>query len=63
MEDEGKLKVEKFNGQNFQLWKMQMEDYFYQKDLWKPLEEKSKKQGTMTNEDSGILDRNVLGSI
>ena len=29
---------------------MQMEDYLYQKDLWKPLEGKTKKQGTMTDE-------------
>ena len=40
MEDEGKLKVDRFNG--FQLWKMQMEDYLYQKDLWKLLEGKAK---------------------
>ena len=29
MVDEGKLSVDRFNGQNFQLWKMQMEDYLY----------------------------------
>ena len=29
MVGEGKLKVDKINGQNFQLWKMQMEDYLY----------------------------------
>ena len=29
MVDEGKLKIEKFNGKNFQLWKMQMDDYPY----------------------------------
>ena len=51
MEDEGKLKVDKFNGQNFQLLKMQMEEYLYQKDLWKLLEGETKNQGTMTNED------------
>ena len=43
MADEGKLRVDRFNGQNFQLWKMQMEDYLYQKDLWKQLEGKTKK--------------------
>ena len=63
MADEGKLKVEKFNGQNFQLWKMQMEDCLYQKDLWKPMEGKSKKWGTMTDEDQEILDRKALRSI
>ena len=54
MEDEGKLRVDRFNGQNFQLWKMQMEDYLYQKDLWKPLEGKTKNQETMTNKDWDI---------
>jgi hypothetical protein len=31
-----KVRVEKFNVQNYQLWKMQMEDYLYQKDLFLP---------------------------
>ena len=42
MEDEDKLRVDKFNGINFQLLKMQMDNYLYQKDLWKPLEGKAK---------------------
>jgi hypothetical protein len=37
MSEDGKFRVEKFNGQNYQLWKMQMEDYLYQKDLFLPL--------------------------
>ena len=48
MADEGKMRVDRFNGQNFQLWKMKMEDYLYQKDLWKLLEGKTKNQGTMS---------------
>ena len=63
MADEGKQKVDKFNGQKFQLWKMKMEDYLYQEDLWKPLEGRTKKQGTMIDEDWEILDRKELGSI
>ena len=63
MEDEGKLRVDRFNGQNFQLWKMQMEDYLYQKDLWKPLEGKTKNQGSMSNDEWDLLDRKTLGSI
>ena len=51
MVDEGKLKVDKFNGQNFQLWKMQMEDYLYQEDSWRPLEGKTKKLVAMLDED------------
>ena len=51
MADEGKLRVDRFNGQNFQLWKMQMEDYLYQEDLWKSLEGKAKNQGSMSNDE------------
>ena len=40
-----------------------MEDYLYQKDLWKPLEAKTKKQGTMTNEDWENLDKQTLRGI
>ena len=36
---------------------MQMEDYLYQKDLWKPLEGKAKRQGMIIEEDWEILDR------
>ena len=63
MADEGKLRVDKFNGQNFQLWKMQMEDYLYQKDLWKPLEGKTKNQGSMSNDEWDLLKKKELGSI
>ena len=63
MADDGKLRVDRFNGQNFQLWKMQMEDYLYQKDLWKPLEGKTKNQGSMSNVEWDILDIKALGSI
>jgi hypothetical protein len=37
MSEDGKFRVKKFNGQNYQLWKMHMEDYLYQKDLFLPL--------------------------
>ena len=32
-----KLGIEKFDGFNFSFWKMQIEDYLYQKDLHEPL--------------------------
>jgi hypothetical protein len=35
-------KIEKFNRTNFSFWKMQMEDYLYQKDLYLPIVEKPK---------------------
>ena len=40
-----------------------MEDYLYQKDLWKLLEGKAKNQGSMSNDEWDLLDRKVLGSI
>ncbi|KAK3014164.1 hypothetical protein RJ639_009029 [Escallonia herrerae] len=34
MAEEGKGKIDKFNGMNFQWWKMQVEDCLYQNDLY-----------------------------
>ena len=56
MED-GKFRVKKFTGENFPLWKMQMEDYLYQKYLYLPLSGKTKKLMTMTDAKWDILDR------
>jgi hypothetical protein len=63
MEEDGKFRVEKFNGQNYQLWKMQMEDYLYQKDLFLPLGGIEKKLMTMKDEEWEVLDRKALGTI
>ena len=49
MAEESKLRVEKFNGQNYQLWKMHIEDYLYQKDLYFPLGGKAMKLESMKN--------------
>ena len=35
--DSLKLGIEKFDGFDFSFWKMQIEDYLYQKDLHEPL--------------------------
>ncbi|MCY6488028.1 hypothetical protein, partial [Actinobacillus pleuropneumoniae] len=63
MAEDGKFRAEKFNGQNFSLWKMQMEDYLYQKDLYLPLGGKSKMPTGMTDEEWNLLDRKALGTI
>eukprot|EP00253_Pinus_taeda_P012678 PITA_12678 len=60
MVEDGKFRVEKFNGHNFPLWKMQMEDYLYQKDLYLPLSGKTKKLMAMTDEEWIILDKKAL---
>ena len=41
MAEEGKFRVNKFSEKNYQLWKMQMEYYLYQKDLYLSLHEKT----------------------
>ena len=63
MAEEGKFRVEKFNGQNDQLWKMQMEDYLYQKDLFLPLGRVANKPSTMKDEEWLVLDRKALGIV
>jgi hypothetical protein len=63
MSEDGKFRVEKFNSQNYQLWKMQMEDYLYQKDLFLPLSGVAKKPAAMKDEEWEILDRKALGTI
>jgi hypothetical protein len=63
MAEDGKFRVKKFNSQNYQLWKMQMEDYLYQKDLFLPLGGIEKKPTTMKDEEWEVLDRKALGTI
>ena len=63
MAEEGRLKVERFNGQGFQFWKMQMEDYLYQKDLYLPLEDKRSKPTSMSDGEWNLLNRKALGAV
>ena len=63
MAEDVRFMVEKFNGQNYQLWKMQMEDYLYQRDLHLPLSRKTKKPMSMTDTEWDILDRKALGTL
>ena len=63
MAEDGKFMVENFNGQNFPLWKMLMEDYLYQKYLYLPLCGKTKKPMAMTDAEWEILDRKALRTI
>eukprot|EP00253_Pinus_taeda_P012502 PITA_12502 len=34
MENSGKIEIDKFNGQSFELWKLKMEDLLVDKDQW-----------------------------
>ncbi|KAK3032108.1 hypothetical protein RJ639_036322 [Escallonia herrerae] len=60
MAEEGKGKIEKFNGMNFQWWKMQVEDYLYQKDLYLSLV--GEKPEAMNASEWAILDRKALAT-
>lgn len=59
--DEGKVKIEKFDGADFGFWKMQIEDYLYQKKLHQPLTEK--KPESMKDDEWNLLDRQALGVV
>ncbi|KAK2378762.1 putative mitochondrial protein [Trifolium repens] len=59
--DEGKVKIEKFDGADFGFWKMQIEDYLYQKKLYQPLT--GKKPTEMKDDEWKLLDRQALGVI
>jgi len=63
MVDDSKFQVDKFNGQNFALWKMQIEDYLLLKDLYLPLGGKAKQLSSMTDEAWELLDRKALMTI
>jgi hypothetical protein len=63
MTEDGKFRDERFNIQNNQLWKLQMEEYLYQKDLFLPLGGKTKKSTIMKDEEWEVLYRKALGMI
>ena len=63
MAEDGRFRIEKFNGQNYQLWKMQIEYYLYQRDLYLPLSRKTNKPTSMIDTEWDILDRKALGTI
>jgi hypothetical protein len=47
----------------YELWKMQLEDYLYHKNLFLPLGGIEKKLTTMKDEDWEALERKALGMI
>ncbi|GJS85253.1 hypothetical protein Tco_0751794 [Tanacetum coccineum] len=61
MVKDGKIKIDKFTGHEFGFWKMQIEDYLYQKKLHEPLAEV--KRTGMKAEDWTLLDRQALGVV
>ena len=63
MAEEEKFGVKNFNSQNYQLWKMKMGDYLYQKDLFLQLGRKASKLMNMKDKEWEVLDKKVLGTI
>lgn len=63
MADDNKSRIERFDGSNFGFWKMQVEDYLYQIDLYLPLEGKQVKPTDMMDREWEILDCKALGAI
>ena len=58
----GKIEIEKFNGQSFELWKLKMEDLLVDKYQWIALD-LSTKPKEMLDEDWMKLDRKAKSTI
>ncbi|KAL7619258.1 hypothetical protein Lser_V15G01625 [Lactuca serriola] len=61
MVEDGRVKIDKFNGKGFGFWKMQIEVYLYQKNLHEPFSKD--KLFLMKQEDWELLDRQTLGVV
>ena len=62
MASNGKIEIEKFNGQSFELWRPKMEDLLVDKDQWIAVDPGTKPTG-VTNEEWKKLDRKAKSTI
>ena len=62
MASSGKIEIEKFNGQSFELWKLNMEDLLVDKDQWIAVDLGTKPKG-VSNEEWKKLDRKAKRKI
>ena len=62
MVSNGKIEIEKFNGQSFELWKLKMEDFLVDKDEWIVVDPGTKPMG-VSNEEWKKLDRKAKSRI
>eukprot|EP00253_Pinus_taeda_P011440 PITA_11440 len=62
MASSGKIEIEKFNGQSFELWKLKMEDLLVDKDQWIAVDPGTKPTG-LTDEEWKKLDRKAKSTI
>ena len=58
----GKIEIEKFNGQSFELWKLKMEDMLVDKDQWIAVDPSTKPMA-MSDEDWKKLDQKAKRTI
>jgi len=50
MTNNGKIEIDKFNGQSFELWKLKMEDLLVDKDQWIVVDPGTKPSGVSDEE-------------
>eukprot|EP00253_Pinus_taeda_P003732 PITA_03732 len=62
MASSGKVEIEKFNGQSFELWKLKMEDLLVDKDHWITVDPGTKPMG-VSEEEWKKLDRKAKSTI
>ena len=62
MASSGKIEIEKFNGQSFELWKLKMEDLLVYKYQWIAIDLGTKPMG-VSNEEWKKLDWNTKSTI
>src|SRR3984957_933525 len=62
MVSSGKIEIEKFNGQSFELWKLKMDDMLVYKDQWIAVDPSTKPTG-VTDEEWKKLDRKAKRKI
>ena len=62
MASSGKIDIEKFNGQSFELWKLKMEDLLVDKDQWIAVDLGTKPMA-MSDEDWSKLDQKAKSTI
>ena len=61
MASQGSSQIEKFDGSDFGYWKIQVEDYLYQKNLYQPLTGLNPE--AMSATDWALLDKKALGFV
>ena len=62
MASNGKIEIEIFNGQSFELWKLKMEDLLVDKDQWIVVNPSTKPTG-VSNEEWKKLDQKERSTI